>query len=104
MASKLEILSKKKEINNKKILEFQEKIKFLQKENAKFEKEIEKEQNKQILHEIKEKNVSFEELIKLLKDKDTMYKNNNNYSNNDSNSNNKNNNFKNNNISNQERS
>lgn len=77
MATKLEKLNSKRKSNNEKIFEFQEKIKILQKENSKLDKEIQKEQDKQILNEIKEKNISIEELKNLLSDKANMYKNNN---------------------------
>ncbi len=77
MATKLEKLNSKRKSNNEKIFEFQEKIKILQKENSTLDKEIQKEQDKQILNEIKEKNISIEELKNLLSDKANMYKNNN---------------------------
>lgn len=99
IANKLEKLKLKKQNNDEKIFEFQEKIKTLQKENNKLEKEIQKELDKQILFEIKEKNISIEDLKNLLENKDTLHKHNNYH-------NNKNyyNNISNNNIDNQERS
>lgn len=62
MASKLEKLNIRKEKNINKILEFQEKIKALQKENADLEKKMQEEKNKEILAVLTENNISLKEI------------------------------------------
>ena len=59
---KIEKLKEKKAKNNKKIFELEQKLQGLQKENTKIEKEIQAELDKQILFEIKELNISIEDL------------------------------------------
>lgn len=59
---KIEKLKEKKAKNDKKIFELEQKLQGLQKENTKIEKEIQAELDKQILFEIKELNISIEDL------------------------------------------
>ena len=87
--NKIEKLKLKKQLNNEKITEFQEKIKFLQTENHKIDKQIQDEENKQILNMLNEHNISLKELNEFVKNKKT---------------NDNINNFNNNNFNNQERS
>lgn len=52
--------------NNLKILEYQEKIKSLQKENVKLEKELSSLKDKEILYLIKENDLSIEDIYKIV--------------------------------------
>ena len=94
--NKIEKLKLKKQLNNEKITEFQEKIKFLQTENNKIDKQIQDEENKQILNMLNEHNISLKELNELVKSKKLNNINNN--------INNNNHNHNSNNFNNQERS
>ena len=88
--NKIEKLKLKKQLNNEKITEFQEKIKFLQTENNKIDKQIQDEENKQILNMLNEHNISLKELNEFVKNKKI-----NDNINNSNNINNNNNNFNN---------
>ncbi len=88
--NKIEKLKLKKQLNNEKITEFQEKIKFLQTENNKIDKQIQDEENKQILNMLNEHNISLKELNEFVKNKKI-----NDNINNSNNVNNNNNNFNN---------
>lgn len=81
---KIEKLKEKKEKNNKKISELEQKLQYLQKENLEIEKKIQAEIDKQILFDIKELNISIEDLknyINTKKDKENNNSLNNNYNN-----------------------
>lgn len=98
---KIEKLKEKKAKNDKKIFELEQKLQGLQKENLKIQKEIQAELDKQILFEIKELNISIEDLKNFI---DTKNNNTNiNKENNNSLTENNHNNHNNQNINNQER-
>lgn len=101
---KIDKLKLKKQLNDEKIIEFQEKIKFLQTENNKIDRQIQDEENKQILNMLNEHNISLKELNELVKSKKLNNINNNINNNNHNNINNNNHNHNSNNFNNQERS
>lgn len=60
--SKIDKLKEKKAKNDKKIFELEEKLQVLRNESLKIDKQIQAELDKQILFEIKELNISIEDL------------------------------------------
>lgn len=60
--SKIDKLKEKKAKNDKKIFELEEKLQILRNESLKIDKQIQAELDKQILFEIKELNISIEDL------------------------------------------